>query len=69
MPASTKREPSHFAEQLLRLGLHFFFFAADEGNDVTLDVQRGDAGIAGTGNGLESDDKDFLEAKGIGERF
>ncbi len=58
-----------FAEQLLRFELHFFFFTADKGDDVALDVQRGDPGVAGAGNGLKSDDKDFLEAKGIGEGF
>src|SRR5216683_3783341 len=57
------------AEELLRFGLHFFFFAADEGNDVALDVHRSDAGITGAGDGLKSDNKDFLEAEGVGERF
>ena len=55
-----------FAEQFLRLGFHLFFFAADERDDVALDVHGGNAGIACAGNGLERDDEDFLEAKGIG---
>src|SRR6266571_5123362 len=57
------------AEELLRFGFHFFFFAADEGNDVALDVHRGDAGITGAGDGLKSDDENLLEAERVGERF
>src|SRR6266568_7494269 len=57
------------AEELLRFGFHFFLFAADEGNDVALDVHRGDAGITSAGDGLKSDDKDFLETEGVREWF
>jgi len=50
----------------------FFFFAADEGNDVTLDLsswaKRRDNARA-PGNGLESATKEFLEAKHRPERF
>src|SRR5260370_652971 len=45
------------AEELLRFGFHFFFFAADEGNDVALAVHRGDAGITAAGDVLKTDDK------------
>ena len=58
-----------FAEQLLRLGFHFIFFAADERNDVALNIHRGDAGIACAGDGLQSDDENFFESKSIGERL
>ena len=58
-----------FAEQLLRLKLHFFFFTADEGNDVALNIHRGDAGIACAGDGLQSDDENFFESESIGERL
>ncbi len=58
-----------FAEQLLRFELHFFFFTTDEGDDVALNIHRGDAGIPGAGNGLQSDDEDFLEAKSVSERL
>lgn len=58
-----------FAEKFLRLGFHFLFFTADEGDDVALNVHRGDAGIAGAGDGLQSDDENFLEAESVGERL
>src|SRR5439155_20386280 len=58
-----------FAEQLLRLKFHFFFFAADEGNDVALNIHRRDAGITGAGDSLQSYDENFFEAKSIGERL
>jgi len=57
------------AEELLRLGFHFFFLAADEGDDIGLDVQGRNTGIAGAGDGLQGDDEDFFEAEGVGERF
>src|SRR5712692_5971612 len=41
------------AKQLARLGFHFFFFASDEGNDVGAAIERGDAGIARSGEGLQ----------------
>ena len=53
----------------MRLGFHLFFFAADEGNDVAVNVQRGNAGIACSGNGLQGDDEDFFQTEGVGERF
>ncbi len=70
-PNASVNEPRTipFAEQLLRLKLHFFFFTTDEGDDVALDIHRGHAGVSSAGNGLKSDDEDFLEAEGIGERF
>src|SRR5437667_606211 len=58
-----------FAEQLLWLKLHFFFFTADEGNDVALNIHRGDAGIACAGDGLQSHDENLFESKSIGERL
>jgi hypothetical protein len=58
-----------FAEELLRLGLHLFFFAVDERNDVAVDVHGSDAGITRARNRLQSDDENFLEAEGISERL
>jgi len=58
-----------FAEEFLRLGFHFFFLAADERDDVGVNVHGGNAGIARAGDGLQGDDEDFLEAEGVGERF
>ena len=55
-----------FAEEFLGLRLHFFFFAADEGNDVGVNVHRGDARIARAGNGLQGDDENFFEAESVG---
>src|SRR5579883_36290 len=40
------------AQDFLRFLLHFLFFAADERDDVGVDVHGGDAGIACAGNGL-----------------
>ena len=58
-----------FAEQLLWLKLHFFFLTADEGNDVALNIHRGDAGITCAGDGLQSHDENFFEAKSVSERL
>lgn len=58
-----------FAKKFLRLAFHFFFFAADVGNDVGVDVHGSDAGITSAGNGLERDDEDFFEAEGVRERL
>jgi len=58
-----------FAEQLLRLGLHFFFFSADERDDVGVDIHGGHAGIARAGDGLERDREDLFETEGVSERL
>ena len=58
-----------FAEQLLRLGFHFFLFAADERHDVAEDVERGNTGITGAGSSLHGNDEKLFQAEGIGERF
>ena len=58
-----------FTEQLLRLRFHLFFFAADERNHVSLDVQCGDPGIACTRDGLQGDDEHFLQSEGIRQRL
>ena len=58
-----------FAQQFLRLLFHFFFFAADEGNDVSDDVHRGNTRIASSGNGLQRDDKELLHPKSVRKRL
>jgi len=57
------------AEKLLRLGFHFFLFAADEGDDVGVDIHGSDTRITSAGDGLQRDDEDFFEAEGISKRF
>ena len=52
------------AENLLRLGLHLLFFAADVGHDVAEDVERGHAGIAGAGHRLHRLHDDARDAEG-----
>ena len=58
-----------FAEQLEGLGFHFFFFAADEGDDVVEDVHGGDAGVASAADGLHGGDKDLLDAEALLDRL
>jgi len=53
----------------LRLGLHFFFFAADKGDDVGVYVHGSDAGIACAGDGLQRDGENFFEAEGVRQRL
>src|SRR5262249_44121852 len=56
-------------QQLLRLCFHFFFLAADEGNDVAENIEGRNAGIAGAGSGLHGDDEEFLQAESVGGRL
>ncbi len=58
-----------FTEELLRFGLHFFFFAADEGDDVGVDIHGSDTRIACARDSLQRNGKNFFEAEGVGERF
>ena len=51
------------AEDLLRLRLHLFFFAADEGDDVAHDVHGGDTGVPGAGDGLHGGDDHLGDAE------
>ena len=48
---------------------HFFFFAADEWNDVAENIERRHTWIAGARDRLHGDNKQFLQAKCISERF
>src|ERR1043166_4979231 len=58
-----------FAEQLLRLGFHFFFFPTYEGNDIAENIERRDARIAGAGSGLHGNDEQLFEPESVGERL
>ena len=58
-----------FAQKLLRLGLHLFFLAADERNDIGVDVHGSNAGITRAGDGLQCDSKNLFQAKSVREWF
>src|SRR5438046_9639872 len=61
--------PRPAAEQFLRLPSHLLVLLVYEGEHVPLDVQGGDAGIAGTGEGLVCRHVDPVKIEGVGERF
>jgi hypothetical protein len=58
------------AEQFAGLLLHLLLFAADVGDGVVEDLHRGDAGVAGTRDGLQGRDVDPFEPEPVerGER-
>src|SRR6202171_2389014 len=57
------------AKQFLRLGLHLFFFAADERDHVPLNVHGSYARITCADRGLKRHDKNLLETESICERL
>src|SRR5205823_14012145 len=61
--------PVPSAQQLLRLRFHLFFFATDERNDVALNIQGSDTGIACARDGLEGHHKYFLQTKSVRQRL
>src|SRR5258706_15613936 len=58
-----------FSKQFLRLGLHLFFFAADEWHYIPLYVQGSDAGVARAGHGLKRQYENFLQPERVGQRL
>ncbi len=56
------------AEELGDLFLELLFFVLDVGDDVAEDVERGDAGIAGAGDGLQGGDEELVDAEAGFER-